>query len=308
VPDSSSQRADRRARIAAVGFDYATSATERAGACNLCGGDAFAELARRDRYGYEATLRACTRCGLAFLDPRLTPEEYARFYDGVYRPLVSAYHGRTIDARTVQDDQSGYAAELVGFLGAALPSPPGSIMDIGGSTGVVAGVCARTFGCRATVLDPAPAELEVAAAAGLDTVAGFAEDFDPGERRWDLVLLCQTIDHLLNIASTLRSIRGMLAPHGSLFVDVVDIGWVMRRKAAVEEATKVDHPYYLTRHTARAYLELTGFEVRAERLSDDGHWGFLAAPAEPVEPDWAALSASADAFLDEAWALRARSD
>ena len=54
------------------------------------------------------------------------------------------------------------------------------------------------------MLDPAPDELEVAAAAGMETIAGFAEDFDPGERRWDLVLLCQTIDHLLDVRGDAR--------------------------------------------------------------------------------------------------------
>ena len=58
----------------------------------------------------------CRRCGLGFLSPRLTAAEYGAFYEDVYRPLVSAFHGRRIDAETVQDDQRGYAAELVELL------------------------------------------------------------------------------------------------------------------------------------------------------------------------------------------------
>ena len=52
----------------------------------------------------------CRRCGLGFLSPRLTAAEYGHFYEDVYRPLVCAYHGRRIDAETVQVDQRGYAA------------------------------------------------------------------------------------------------------------------------------------------------------------------------------------------------------
>ncbi len=81
-------------------------------------------------------------------------------------------------------------------------------MDVGGSTGIVAAGMRDAFGSELTVLDPAPDELEVAAAAGMETIAGFAEDYEPGDRRWDLVLLCQTIDHLLDVRATLESMRG----------------------------------------------------------------------------------------------------
>lgn len=281
-----------------VTFDYAAREKEAVAACNLCGGSDFAELSRRDRYGYEASLWMCRRCGLAFLSPRLTAAEYGRFYEGVYRPLVSAFHGRRIDAETVQDDQRGYAAELVEFLRGDLPAPPGTVLDVGGSTGVVAAAVREAFGAQATVLDPAPDELEVAAAAGMEAIPGFAEDFDPGERRWDLVLLCQTIDHLLDVRATLESMRRMTAEDGHAFVDELDL-LIAARAKGIEGAAKIDHPYYFTHDTAAAFFVSTGFEPVAERLSADGHWGFLLRPAEPREPDWDALSRAANEMIEE---------
>ena len=50
---------------------------------------------------------------------------------------------------------------------------------------------------------------------------------------------------------------------------------------------------------------MSGLSVVSERMSGDGHWGFVLAPAEPREPDWEALRPSADRLLDDAWALRA---
>jgi 2-polyprenyl-3-methyl-5-hydroxy-6-metoxy-1,4-benzoquinol methylase len=178
-------------------------------------------------------------------------------------------------------------------------------MDVGGSTGVVAAPLRERFGAEVTVLDPAPEELRVAEAAGMETVAGFAEDYDPAGRTWDLVLLCQTIDHLLDVRSTLEAIRRMLGPDGRAFVDVLDVGFMMRRHGGIEGAVKVDHPFYLTRRTALAYFAVAGLEPRSERTSDDGHWGFVLAPAEPAEPDWHELRAGAEGLLADAWALRA---
>jgi SAM-dependent methyltransferase len=297
-----SERADR---IAAVGYDYAAHELEHVRACNLCGSTRHVEVSRIDRYGFPAVLRVCADCGLGFISPRLDAADYGRFYDGVYRPLVSAYHGRLIDAETVQHEQRDYATELMTFLRSQLVSSPASVLDIGGSTGIVAGAVRDAFGTTATVLDPAPAELAIAAAAGMETIEGFAEDYEPGTRRWQLVLLCQTIDHLLDIRSIVDAIRRVLADDGRAFVDILDVEFMARRRGSVEGAVKIDHPYYLTRATAGAYFERSGLAVVAERMSGDGHWGFLLAPAQPREPDWEALRHRADELLATFWRLRA---
>jgi SAM-dependent methyltransferase len=291
-------------RIAALGYEYGARSFERVDVCNLCGSRHHVEVTRRDRYYYPAVCRVCVQCGLGFLSPRLTAAEYKRFYEGVYRPLLSAYYDRLIDAETIQAAQREYASELVAFL-ESLDCPPQTVLDLGGSTGIVAAAVRDAFQAVATVVDPSPAELEVAEAAGLEVAEGLAESFDAGGRRWDLVLLCQTVDHLLDVGATLESVRGLLTTAGRAFVDVVDFEFAARRKGSVEAAVKIDHPYYLSRWTARAYFERTGLDVVAERMSDDGHWGFLVAPSEPREPDWEALRQQADRMLETFWRLRA---
>ena len=227
----------------------------------------------------------------------MTAAEYADFYAHTYRPLVSAYHGRLIDATTVQEEQQSYTAELVEFLRETLSESPSRVIDIGGSTGVVASGIAEAFDAKATVLDPSPEELAVAKAAGMETIAGFAEDFDAGDRRWDLVLLCQTIDHLLDVSATLTALQRMLAADGHAFVDILDFDLALDRNG-LEGSVKIDHPFYLTRNTALGFFDKTGLEVVAERLSDDGHRGFVLRPTEPRAPDGARLRAHADALLE----------
>lgn len=296
---------DRAARIAALRYDYAAREKETVSSCNLCGSSHQVEVARLDRYGYPTTLRICGRCGLGFISPRLTEREYAHFYGSVYRPLVSAYHGRTIDATTLQVEQREYGRGIVEFLRHSLSAAPSSVIDIGGSTGVVAGTISDAFGSRATVLDPAPDELAVAEAAGIETIAGFAEEYDPGTRTWDLALLCQTIDHLLDVSLTLASIRRMMAPGGHAYIDIVDLNFMLRRCGEIEGVVKVDHPYYLTRDTARAYFDKAGLNVATERLSEDGHWGFLLRSGESSDPNWLALGSAADRLLRDIWLRRA---
>ena len=292
--------AERKDRIAALGYDYASQPKQAQASCNLCGAAEFIVLAHRDRYGYPAQAHACRHCGLVFLNPRMTAEAYGRFYDGTYRPLVSAFHGRLIDARTIQDEQREYAVERAAFIRPFIVKPARStLLDIGGSTGVVAAHFAKEFGLKGTLIDPAPLEVEQARRLGLETVTGLVEEHDFGKRRFDVVIICQTVDHLLDVAGTLARVRQLLSDNGLLFVDIVDFRAAYLRNWSVEDAVKIDHPYYLTERTMVAYLRSSGFEVlRSDYASDHLHVSYVCRPGI-ADVDAMPAAASVDELLRE---------
>jgi cyclopropane fatty-acyl-phospholipid synthase-like methyltransferase len=273
---STTTAAGRRERIAALQYDYAAQPREAIAACNLCGSTRFVVIAHRDRYGFAADAHACERCGLVFLNPRMTADAYGRFYQGTYRPLVSAFHGRLIDARTIQDEQRDYAAERVEFLRPFMKAGMATLLDIGGSTGVVAARVAREFALTGTLIDPAPLEVAEAKRLGLETVTGLVEEHDFKGRTFDLVIVCQTVDHLLDVGGTLSRVRQLLSDDGLLFIDIVDFRAAYLRNWSVEEAIKIDHPYYLTEPAMTAYLERAGFDVlRTDYAADHLHVGYV---------------------------------
>jgi len=280
---SSKIPADRKKRVDQLGYDYAAQPKQTLGRCNLCDDPKLVTVTHSDRYGYPASASACTRCGFTFLNPVMTRDAYGDFYARIYRPLVSAYHNRLINAQTIQDEQKEYAERLAVFLNPWLDATRHkSMLDIGGSTGVVAMELARRFPLKMAVLDPAADELDWAVRAGVETIAGFLEDYDPGDRQFDVVILCQTIDHFLDATGSLKKIRKLLAPGGVFFVDIVDFRAAYLRNASIEEAVKIDHPYYFTEDTAEAMLARTGFEVRQKNYSPDHlHVGYICSPGTP---------------------------
>jgi SAM-dependent methyltransferase len=295
-----SSLASRRDRIAALAYDYAAKPKAHHALCNLCGHDTFVTVAQRDRYGYPARAQSCSKCSLTFLNPAMTSEAYSGFYQSVYRPLVSAYHGRRIDATTIQDEQRDYAATLGRLLDPHLARLRGArLLDVGGSTGVVAHYFLCNFDMQATVIDPAPMEVEVARRLKLDTVTGFVEDYDPGTTRFELVLMCQTVDHLLDIHRSLTKVHEILNEDGVFFVDIVDFRAAYRRNGSIEEAVKIDHPYYLTEPTMDAYLRRAGFVVKAiDYALDHLHIGFVCAKAEPDRDALPAVGEVREAFRE----------
>ena len=274
---------DRATRLAALDFDYAAQPLRTVAACNLCGGTTFIVLTHRDRYGYPAEAHGCRTCGLVFLNPVMTAEGYADFYARTYRPLVSAYHGRLIDAHTIQGEQRAYAEERSHFL-APFVEARGlrRMLDIGGSTGVIAHALATRFGLEGTVLDPAPGETAEAEALGLETIEGLVETHDFGHRRFDLVVMCQTSDHLLDVSGTFRRVRELISDDGLLFMDVVDWRSAYLRNWSIEDAIKIDHPYYFSESTATAFLARAGFEIlRVDYEADHLHVGYVCRPTAP---------------------------
>jgi len=242
---------------------YESAPKESVTECNLCGSKKYALIATRDRYGLDVSLVKCSNCKLIFLSERMTPEAYREFYEkGHYRELVSQYMVVPVPFAT-DPDQSPYAVCLANFLAPYMVSRRGGLLlDLGGSVGIVAEKLSKEFDLDATVVEASVPEAEKARARGLSVAPVRIEDYQAGGNHYDLITLCRTVDHLLDINADLARIRGWLAPGGLFFVDFVN--------AERSPHAKIDHPYLLTPATMGLYLDGAGFEVKVAAHSPDG--------------------------------------
>lgn len=239
---------------------YEQAPKENVEHCNLCGSVARTQMNKVDRYGLTAPVVECVDCGLQFLSCRMTPEAYRRFYEGGhYRRLLEGFYGRPFTPESLEAEQATYAGRLSAWLfGHINGLRGGAMLDIGGSTGVVAERLAKDYQFVATVLEPHGAESRRARDRGLVVATATMEEFDPLVK-YDLITLCQTVDHLLDIRGALAKIWLWLQRDGLFFVDFVEDGPI-----------KIDHPYYLTRKTMLRYLEEAGFRTVYMEPSGDG--------------------------------------
>lgn len=254
-------------------WDYETQPKEWVTHCNLCERPANPRLDQPrgvDRYGFSYGWVFCPSCDLHFIAHRMTREAYARFYEsGAYRRLVSAFHGRDVMA-TIEQEQEEYAARLTAILRPWAWPKANTLLDIGGSTGVVAGYLRDSLGMIAAVLDPA--QENAGRFDGVIRLRGTIEDH-PLRGTWDLITLCQTADHLLDLMGSLRKIKSLLSPEGLFWSDIVDFD--------VTREVKIDHPFNLTERTYRMFLEKAGFKLLQINYAPDGrHIGFLCRAAE----------------------------
>jgi len=234
----------------------------------------FHILASQDRYGLPFRLAIQRDTGVVLLIDRFTAEGYKQFYREYYRPLVAAFNRAPHDQiGFVERGQEAYANELVRhFRGFVQLHPDSRVLDIGGSTGLIAQRICSAIGGQATIIDPALLELERARARGLQTVHSMIEDWEP-DQTYDLVMLCRSIEHLTNLEGTFAKVHDLLAPNGLFFVDVVDFMAYCRKLGTPEVVSRTDHCYWLSFDSAEQFFARLGFRVfYAFNINVSGDW------------------------------------
>lgn len=237
--------------------------------CNLCGSKRKILVSKTDRYGLPAQQAQCVDCGLLFLSPRMTAEAYREFYEsGHYRELVIRYTealGKSWSQQSSESDQVRYSQGLSRWLTPFMNGARGGLLlDIGGSVGVVAERLMLDFNLDATVVESSIEEANRARDKGLAVANVRLQDYAAGGNHYDVILLCRTVDHLLDIKGDLERIREWLAPDGLFFVDFVH-----------KTLPKIDHPYCLELRTMVRYLLDTGFKIKTSGQFSSRHTAML---------------------------------
>ena len=227
-------------------------------ACPVCGvaNDASPTI---DRYGFRVSVSRC-RCGLLYLNPRMTAAAAESFYRDTYRALAyEQYGGQAVEPTASMRDRGRCAGELLkraGCLG-------GSLLDLGGGTGAFAqGVHESLPFSSITILDPNDDELARATEQGYDIVRGLVETQARSCLTYTVIVCAQTADHWLDPVAALGWMRAAITPSGFLYIDIIDARRWRRKHPA--QAFKLDHPLYWTPDSFRQALQRTGWTVVAK--------------------------------------------
>jgi len=241
-------------------------------------------LAYNDRYGMPLRTAMCTACGLVYLMDRLTQDGYSDFYrDGAYRQLTSSFAGSVATIEDLQADQGAYARNLMCFLEGRVPRDRAvRVLDVGGSSGQVVQELAHRFGVHGTVIDPSAEEIAAARRIGLEGIVGTVEVWDTDER-FDMILMCRTIEHLWDLRGSIEKIRRLLTPNGVFYCDFLDYMELCRMTGHPQTVSKVDHCYWLTLDRAPALFRSMGFDVVSLHMVPNPQFiGLLLRQCEPA--------------------------
>ncbi len=278
-----SELEQKRGRCTGLAAEIVALPRETVIRCNLCSSDRNVIVSARDRYGLPFRTAMCLHCGLLYLVDRLTEKSYDEFYrTGTYRTICSQFNATNHNVAQIQADQLDYSKKIIRIAEGYLNGRAGGrLLDVGGSTGIVCHELAKHFNMLGTVIDPSEEEAEAARTLGLNSVVGLVENWQP-EERFDVVLLCRSIEHVADLRKALSRIRELMRPDGLLFCDIAEFMESCRLMGPPETVTKVDHCYWLTQETAAGIFGAVGFEIVSMNVvCGPGQVGFLLRPCEP---------------------------
>lgn len=257
-------------------FDYSAAPKEKLACCPGCGGpldSSVVPFAAFDRYGFATQTSWCRRCDMLFVNPRLTAEAYAAFYDeGSYRALIYAFCGGGDGHTTPQKRVLRQAALLKEQLG----DRPVSVLNVGGTRADYDALRAQLSLKDYLCLNPGGEEAGDAYAVEKTVL----EAYDGGGRTFDLVCLFGTLNHLLWPLRSFRIVASLLAPDGLFAFDFKDPLVKMSRMSHPAGALQFDHPVYPTQRTLRHLLDESGLRCAARQTDDGRVFSFFARHAQ----------------------------
>lgn len=228
-------------------------------ACNLCGAQDEVLVFEKDSF----RIVRCRRCGLVYVNPRLSQAAIAQQYDedyytdGSYADYQAERPGyeRTFELRLQKIERR---------------SKPGKILDVGCAFGFFLSVAERR-GWEAHGLDLSPVGCRYATEQlGLRATCGTLDSvsFPPGF--FDVVILNDTFEHLANPAQDLHQFWTVLRPGGYLYLVTQDSSRLLVRVLGRRWAQYKprEHLYYFTSNTLRRMLAQVGFKVL--EIGDEG--------------------------------------
>ncbi len=243
-------------------------------ACNNCGSREFSPLVTfRDSkaaavLGDQFTVGLCKRCGLCFLNPQPTHEDYLAYYRIKGKSGGAAVrHG---SPQAIRRDQilrrkrhyRAYARWIAKRL--ALPKSA-RILELGCSFGALlhffreAGY-ENVEGVEASERSAEAARREL----GLSVTTGDA--LAPGlpAGSFDLVIGMALIEHFTDPLAAIKTMAGLVKPGGFLYLNTHDLKNFTARKG-FKSFFKFVHPFYFTAVTLSSLLEQAGFRIVASQ-------------------------------------------
>jgi len=234
--------------------------------CDLCGSTECELLFEaQDRlHGFEGTFSyvRCGQCGLVFMNPRVSPDEAARFYPPDYGP-------HQVEPQRRERELSQHKGRLrkrpvLGPVCARL-TPKSRLLDLGcGAGGFLNEVRAAT-GCRVYGLDISAGTAKRARDNyGLDIFAGSLAEAPYPDDYFDVITARSYLEHVSSPSAVVLRIARLLKQGGSCVIRTPNFA-SFNRALFNEKWYHLDcprHLYIFTPRTITSLVEKCGLSVR----------------------------------------------
>jgi SAM-dependent methyltransferase len=239
--------------------------------CPACGSSVKKPWLRKVVAGVKFNLDKCCACGTGYVNPQPSAESLKYIYSCIghgSKSLTSLdkvmaseveFPNSTVDAQRMVD----YAKKLLG----PIKEGQAKALDIGAGYGFFSRA-ALEQGFQVIAVNPASAENRIFKQLnGFEPIPLFFEEVDFGRERFDLVILSQVLEHLLDPFQVLVKVRNLIKPEGVIAIAVPNVDAILIKilKSRSSFLGLPDHIIHFSRKGLSAILQRAGFDVNLHR-------------------------------------------
>jgi SAM-dependent methyltransferase len=222
--------------------------------CEVCSATSFAPLFEKAAHRFVR----CARCGLERIDPQPTDATLAKIYGAHYYDAWGLHDDET----TVRDLKRRTFTSILSRLG--VPAPGARLIDCGAATGflmeVAEGLGYRPYGVELSEFGATEIGRRFGADRAFCGELEAAEFADAPRGSFDVVTMCDLIEHVRDPEAALREALAFLRPGGALVITTPDAGsWSRRVLGQGWLHYKIEHLFYFSKPTIRSLLGRAGF-------------------------------------------------
>ncbi|MDO9034020.1 MAG: class I SAM-dependent methyltransferase [Methanoregula sp.] len=231
--------------------------------CEICKSTEFDVIASEIREG-PGIILLCRQCGLTLQDIRQTEQELEKYYNEVYQQTNSLRFGETQMPREHFQDSLSSAGPVFERVRPLL-GPEKRILEIGCGSG------ALLSKIKPHVREAVGAELNkdfvsfIRNDLGITAYAQDVNTMDIPDGSFDIILCIMTLDHLPNPARTIATMKRLLKPDGTIYLEVPNRDDALNHYLPSPNQAKFNmffwhkaHYFYFTRETLTRLLENEG--------------------------------------------------
>lgn len=216
----------------------------------LCGCNEFDLIAKYDRYSMLQDTVMCARCGLILSNPRMSEDDYVKFYEtDTYRKCYEPFDYLNEYRKRYNIADTKHIFDTI--LKIRKLDQIKSVMEFGAGGGWNLMIF-KEKGINVIGYDYSSKLVALGRERGLDLLQGGIDDING---KFDVIILNHVIEHFTNLINDIKKIKGHLNPDGIFYIAVPNI-----KNFSMGQIQNA-HTYYFTLVTLQYYISHCGLRL-----------------------------------------------
>ncbi|MEK7081954.1 MAG: methyltransferase domain-containing protein [Patescibacteria group bacterium] len=232
--------------------------------CGFCGSRDLEVLAEAGQDGLPLRTVICRVCGLVFINPRMTREWYARYYQEEYRTnTIGNIQKKPPDFDKLFVSMTKHGEELAEFIQPYL-KVAGLVAEVGSSLGGILAGIKNKLNREVVGIEPSQPEVDYANRQGVKSICSLVETLDEKfsqPPKFGVVICSQSLNHFLEPRIFFSWAHKHLLAGGLLVLEVMNFRHQLKKAGRFRNAVKIDHVQMFTPEVLKNFVEAAGFDI-----------------------------------------------